>query len=141
MLPYKTLHALSPPPLFFFVNHRILFSRGIHIIKFLIMQFSPSLSYTFPRRHKYISEHSLPEELQPLLFPKYERPCSIVIQNKLYSRTFASLCLEIAKLRTKSTPKTNITYTGIYTPNRCTKFPLTCFGTPQVPSSGSLHSS
>ena len=95
----------------------VLFSLGIHIIKLLIAQFSSSLFYLYPSRHQYISENSLPEELQPLLFLNYERerPCSIAMQNKSWSRLFASLCFEIANLRTKSTHKTNLTCTGTYT--------------------------
>jgi hypothetical protein len=114
-LIHASLQKLCMQFLSFIVNHRFLFLRGIHIIKLPITQFSPSLSYIFPCRHQHVSEHSLPEERQPLLFLKYERPCSIAMQNKLYSRIFASLCFEIANLRTMSTHKTNLTYISIYT--------------------------
>ena len=111
MLQYKILYILS----LFNVTHQIGFSRRIQIIKLLFMQVSQSLYYLFSRRRNYISENSLSEQLQPLLFLKYERPCSRPIQNKWQSRIFSSLYFQIANMRTKSTHKTNLTYTIVYT--------------------------
>jgi len=39
-----------------------------------------------------------------------------------------------------SANKTNLKRAGIYYYNRCTKSPPICFGTPWMPSSGSVYS-
>ena len=54
----------------------------VQIIKFLLMLPSSFPLYLAPLRFKYLPEHSILEQTQPMFLPQYERPSFILIQKK-----------------------------------------------------------
>jgi hypothetical protein len=54
---------------------------AVHIIKLLIMKFSPVPCYLFPLRPKYSPQHPPLKHPQPMNLPQYQRPSFTPIQN------------------------------------------------------------
>jgi len=57
---------------------------AVHIIKLLIVQFSPLPCYLVPLRPKYSPQHHILKHPKPSSLPHFERPSFTPIQNRQY---------------------------------------------------------